>query len=157
MTTMRTGYTYNPIENTLTLTEAFAKRAGILHSDEYEIVRKLRMDNPGMTIHKADKKSTKHSPMKLSFKQMEEYIGKCRDAETRLARFEQVKGLSKIQPSPYKYVKTWFLDNYANYSEQPVFDADNFVIVKTKSQMEDEVAAPKEVTEENAQTIELVA
>ena len=48
--------------------------------------------------------------------------------------------LSKIQKSPYNYVKTWFLDNYANYSEQPVFDEDGYVVVKTKAEMENEEA-----------------
>ena len=43
-------------------------------------------------------------------------------------------------------MKTWFLNNYANYSEQPTFDADGFVIVKTKSEMEAEMQA-----KENAQ------
>ena len=75
---------------------------------------------------------------------MGEFIAKCRDAEARTARFEQVKALSKVQPSPYAYVKTWFLDNYANYSEQPEFDADGFVIVKTKSEMEANAKAKAE-------------
>ena len=30
------------------------------------------------------------------------------------------------------------MDNYANYSEQPVFDEDGFVAVKTKAEMEAE-------------------
>ena len=78
---------------------------------------------------------------------MGEFIAKCRDAEARTARFEQIKALSKVQPSPYAYVKTWFLDNYANYSEQPEFDADGFVIVKTKSEMEAEAKATAETEE----------
>ena len=36
------------------------------------------------------------------------------------------------------YVKTWFMDNYANYYEQPVFDEDGFVVVKTKAEMDAE-------------------
>ena len=35
-------------------------------------------------------------------------------------------------------MKEWFLTNYANYSENPVFDEEGFVIVKTKAQMEQE-------------------
>jgi hypothetical protein len=80
-------------------------------------------------------------PLKLSFKQMGDFIAKCRNAEERKVRFEQVKALSKVQPSPYAYVKTWFLNNYANYSEQPEFDAEGFVIVKTKAEMEAKGAA----------------
>ena len=149
-----TGYTYDALNDTLTITEAFAKRASVLHSAEYELIREFRATHPGRPINLADKKSTNNRPLKLSFKQMGEFIAKCRDAKERTARFEQVKALSKVQPSPYAYVKTWFLDNYANYSEQPEFDVDGFVIVKTKSEMEAEAKAAAEnketVTEHQA-------
>ena len=139
-----TGYTYDALEDALIITESFAKRASVLHSAEYEIIREFRATHPGRPINLAEKKTSNNRPLKLSFKQMGEFIAKCRDAEARTARFEQVKALSKVQPSPYAYVKTWFLDNYANYSEQPEFDADNFVIVKTKSEMEAEAKAKAE-------------
>lgn len=142
-----TGYTYDALEDALIITESFAKRASVLHSAEYEIIREFRATHPGRPINLADKKTSNNRPLKLSFKQMGEFIAKCRDAEARTARFEQVKALSKVQPSPYAYVKTWFLDNYANYSEQPEFDADGFVIVKTKSEMEAEVKAAAETEE----------
>ena len=154
-----TGYTYDALNDTLTITEAFAKRASVLHSAEYEIIREFRATHPGRPINLADKKASNNRPLKLSFKQMGEFIAKCRDAEARTARFEQVKALSKVQPSPYAYVKTWFLDNYANYSEQPEFDADGFVIVKTKSEMEAEakVKAENKVEENENQAAEAVA
>ena len=154
-----TGYTYDALNDALTITEAFAKRASVLHSAEYEIIREFRATHPGRPINLADKKASNNRPLKLSFKQMGEFIAKCRDAEARTARFEQVKALSKVQPSPYAYVKTWFLDNYANYSEQPEFDADGFVIVKTKSEMEAEakVKAENKVEENENQAAEAVA
>ena len=139
-----TGYTYDALEDALIITESFAKRASVLHSAEYEIIREFRATHPGRPINLAEKKTSNNRPLKLSFKQMGEFIAKCRDAEALTARFEQVKALSKVQPSPYAYVKTWFLDNYANYSEQPEFDADGFVIVKTKSEMEAEAKAKAE-------------
>lgn len=154
-----TGYTYDALEDTLIITEAFAKRASVMHSAEYEIILEFRATHPGRPINLADKKTSNNRPLKLSFKQMGAFIAKCRDAEARTARFEQIKALSKVQPSPYAYVKTWFLDNYANYSEQPEFDADNFVIVKTKSEMEAEVkaAAVNEVTMTEHQAAKAVA
>ena len=142
-----TGYTYDALNDSLTITEAFAKRASVMHSAEYEIILEFRATHPGRPINLADKKTSNNRPLKLSFKQMGEFIAKCRDAEARTARFEQIKALSKVQPSPYAYVKTWFLDNYANYSEQPEFDDDNFVIVKTKSEMEAEAKATAETEE----------
>ena len=154
-----TGYTYDALNDSLTITEAFAKRASVMHSAEYEIILEFRATHPGRPINLADKKTSNNRPLKLSFKQMGEFIAKCRDAEARTARFEQIKALSKVQPSPYAYVKTWFLDNYANYSEQPEFDIDGFVIVKTKSEMEAEAKAKAEnkVEENENQAAEAVA
>ena len=154
-----TGYTYDALEDTLIITESFAKRASVLHSAEYEIIREFRTTHPGRPINLADKKTSNNRPLKLSFKQMGDFIAKCRNAEERKVRFEQVKALSKVQPSPYAYVKTWFLDNYANYSEQPEFDADGFVIVKTKSEMEANAKAKAEnkVEENENQAAEAVA
>ena len=142
------GYSYDAISNTLTMTAAFAKNASQLNTAEYNIVRQLRNDNPGMKIEKSAAKAPANRPLNITFAKMEEYIKNCRDGETRLEAFKKVKSLSKIQSSPYQYVRTWFLENYANYSEQPTFDADGFVIVKTKSEME----AEKKAQEESAAT-----
>ncbi len=69
---------------------------------------------------------------------MKQFIQQCRDSKERLEIFDRVYALSKAQRSPYHYMKMWFLDNYANYSEKPEFDEKGFVIVKTKAQMEEE-------------------
>jgi len=133
---MKTNYSYNAITNTLTVSAAFLKNASNLHSKEYEIIRTLRADHGEITIVTEERR--KSASRAMTFKQMEMHIKQCRDSEKRLEAFEKVKALSKIQRSPYKYVKTWFMDNYANYSEQPVFDEDGFVVVKTKTEMEAE-------------------
>ena len=133
-----TGYSFDPIENVLTCSESFLKKASRLNSPEYNVLKQFRAEIPGR-------------PLNITFAKMEEYIKNCRDGETRLEAFKKVKSLSKIQSSPYQYVRTWFLDNYANYSEQPTFDADGFVIVKTKSEMEAEKKAQEEA--EAAQTV----
>ena len=150
------GYSYDAISNTLTMTAAFAKNASQLNTAEYNIVRQLRNDNPGMKIEKSAAKAPANRPLNITFAKMEEYIKQCRDSKDRLEAFKKVKSLSKIQASPYKYVKTWFLNNYANYSEQPEFDEDGFVIVKTKSQMEAEKAAA-EAQEQSVETLKTEA
>jgi len=147
------GYSYDPITNSLTMTAAFAKKASQLNTAEYNIVRQLRNDNPGMKIEKSAAKSPSNRPLNITFAKMEEYIKQCRDSKDRLEAFKKVKALSKIQASPYKYVKTWFLNNYANYSEQPEFDADGFVIVKTKSQVEAEKKAAAEAQEQSYEEV----
>lgn len=147
------GYSYDAISNTLTMTAAFAKKASQLNTAEYTIVRQLRNDNPGMKIEKSAAKTPANRPLNITFAKMEEYIKQCRDSKDRLEAFKKVKALSKIQASPYKYVKTWFLNNYANYSEQPEFDADGFVVVKTKSQMEAEKKAAAEAQEQSFEEV----
>lgn len=147
------GYSYDAISNTLTMTAAFAKKASQLNTSEYNIVRQLRNDNPGMKIEKSAAKAPANRPLNITFAKMEEFIKQCRDSKDRLEAFKKVKSLSKIQASPYKYVKTWFLNNYANYSEQPEFDADGFVVVKTKSQMEAEKKAAAEAQEQSFEDV----
>lgn len=151
------GYSYDPIDNALTMTAAFAKKASQLNTAEYHIVRQLRNDNPGMKIKKADSKASTNRPLNITFAKMEGFIAQCRDSKDRLEAFKKVKTLSKIQTSPYKYVKTWFLNNYANYSEQPEFDADGFVVVKTKSQMEAEKKAATEAQEQGVEEVQTEA
>jgi len=138
------GYNFDIVSNTLTASAAFLKKASQLNTPEYATVKQLRADNPGMAIVKAEKRSYENRPVNITFKKMEEFIGLCADSEERLKEFAKVKALSKIQASPYKYVKTWFLDNYANYSDQPEFDAQGFVIVKTREELEAELLATKE-------------
>ena len=145
-----TGYSFDPITNVLTCSESFLKKASRLNSPEYLVLKQFRAEIPGLKIEKGEKKSG-NRPLNITFAKMEAYIKNCRDGETRLEAFKKVKSLSKIQSSPYQYVRTWFLDNYANYSEQPTFDADGFVIVKTKSEMEAEKKAQEEA--EAAQTV----
>lgn len=147
------GYSYDAISNTLTMTAAFAKKASQLNTPEYHIVRQLRNDNPGMKIEKSAAKTPANRPLNITFAKMEEFIKQCRDSKDRLEAFKKVKTLSKIQASPYKYVKTWFLNNYANYSEQPAFDADGFVVVKTKSQVEAEKKAAAEAQEQSFEEV----
>ena len=145
-----TGYSFDPITNVVTCSESFLKKASRLNSPEYLVLKQFRTEIPCLKIEKGEKKNG-NRPLNITFAKMEEYIKNCRDGETRLEAFKKVKSLSKIQSSPYQYVRTWFLDNYANYSEQPTFDADGFVVVKTKSEIEAEKKAQEEA--EAAQTV----
>ena len=132
-----TSYNFDAINTVLTITKDFARKASQLNSPEYKTMLQLRRDYPNLEIVMREG-TKKQAASGISFKQMEEFIKQCRDSESRMGTYERVKALSRVQRSPYKYVKNWFLTNYANYSENPVFDEDGFVIVKTKAQMEQE-------------------
>lgn len=119
------GYTFNALNNTLTISASFAKKASKVGSLEYNIILKLRKDFPDLTIQQEAKKEGKKG---LTFGQMEDFIALHRNAEELTALFNKVCKLSRVQPMPYKYVKTWFEDRFPYYSDQPTFDADGFVI-----------------------------
>ena len=44
-----------------------------------------------------------------------------KNADELLAQFKVVKECSKQQPSPYKFVKDWFEDQFPKYKELPDF------------------------------------
>ena len=135
---MKTNYNYDAITNTLTFDKAFKAAASKLGSPEYKIVLALRKDNPDMQIKLVNDNQKKNAGPRLSYNQMKQFISMCHDAVERMATYERVYALSQVQRSPYHYMKAWFLDNYANYSDKPEFDTDGFVIVKTKAQLEAE-------------------
>lgn len=122
---MTNGYTFNPITNTLTISAAFAKKASKVGSPEYCIILKLRNDFEKLNIVQEQKKEGKKS---VTYAQMEEFISMHRNSAELKATFEKVKKLSRIQPMPYKYVKTWFDNRFPYYSDQPTFDEDHYVI-----------------------------
>ena len=125
MNTKKIGYTYNPTTNTLTMTAAFSKKAGMLNTPEYRIVKQLRADNPNLVVEKRTS-NAKHHSNGIKYAEMEAYIGKCRNSKQYLSLLATVKELSKGQPNPYRYVREWFEKNFTNYAE-PVFDAEGFI------------------------------
>lgn len=151
---MKMGYVYDVLNNTLTCSTAFLKKASVLNTPEYLILKQLRADNPDMTITVAEKKSRRKSTPDITFEKMKGFISQCADSVERLKVFNSVCTLAKVQSSPYAYVKKWFLENYANYTEQPQLDKNGFVIPKTRKEMEAEKKAREEArpqTQEQAE------
>ena len=118
-------YTFDPFNATLTISASFAKKASKVGSPEYEMILKLRKDFPTLTIKQEAKREGKKC---LNYKKMAEFISMHRNSKELLALFEKVKKLSHVQPMPYKYVETWFNNNFPYYSDQPTFDADGYVV-----------------------------
>ena len=122
---MTNGYNFDALTNTLTISASFAQKASKVGSLEYNVILKLRRDFPNLTIQQEEKREGKKS---VTFAQMEGFIALTRNAKEMLVQFERVKKLSRVQPMPYKYVKTWFENRFPYYSEQPTFDADGYVV-----------------------------
>ena len=144
------GYNYDALNNTLTISASFAKKASKVGSPEYCVILKLRRDFPNLTIQQEEKREGKKS---ITFAQMEGFIALHRDADALKAQFEKVKKLSRVQPMPYKYVKTWFENRFPYFSEQPTFDTDGYVIdpvtMKNMKDMVQEVATANQIQQGN--------
>ena len=148
MTKKFAGARYDALTHTLYLTDAFLKKASVPGSSEYNYIREARQD-ASLKIEK-ETKSKKTAPKIITFKQMEAYIALFDDAnKTMHANFEKIKAMSKIQTSPYKYVKTWFEATFPHYKEQVTFDekgnmtyvGDTDKAVETVPQVAEKIAA----------------
>ena len=140
---MSNSYSFDHITNTLTVTAAFLKKAGILNSAEYKIIKDFRADNPDMKIVKAEssKKNVKHH---IKMAQMVQFITvwDSKNKTTYLDQYETVKALSKIQASPYKYVEVWFQKTFPNWQNQVDFNNDGTMSFVTKSDEQKKTDAP---------------
>ena len=134
------NYNYDVLNNTLTVSEKFLKAAGKYNSAEYNVVKQLRADNPNMQI--VVEKKQKSAQKNLTFKQMEGFM-KVVDAD-RLPLFEKVKAISRVQPSPYHYVKTWFENQFPHYNEQITMDENGKVQFVKKDEAKVSAATPAE-------------
>lgn len=122
---MMNGYKFDIATETLTISASFAKKASCIGSPEYNLIVKMRQDHPELKIINKEKKNGKK---KVCYAQMEDFIKMHRNAKELLATFERVKKLSRIQPMPYKYVKSWFDNRFPYYSDEPNFDNEGYMI-----------------------------
>lgn len=114
------GYEVNFIEEKILLSKKFAKAASILDSEEYKLLKRLREENPGFKTELREIKTnaSQNRHRNLSYPNMRKFIALLEGENSpSLKELEKVEALSKTQPGPYAYVKTWFLKKYPNYQE----------------------------------------
>ena len=114
------GCSYNPITNTLSLSEAFIKKASRMGTAEYKMVVQYQKDHPGLEIVEL-KKDNEYKRDAVTYTRMEQTIMRCRDSEARMKQYERMRTWAEIQDAPFLKLKAWFLNNYANYDsmEEP--------------------------------------
>lgn len=132
---MKNNYKVDYAKNTITITKDFAKKANIIDSVEYKILRKLQKDFPNFTITQrtATVSTTKKTHKGLTLDRMEKYIRTFEEASD-LKIFKKVKEyntdyrennsgeLSEI--INYGKVKAWFIGKYPEYEEtEKMFEA----------------------------------
>lgn len=116
----KSGYTVDHVQNTITITKAFATRAADITTEEYKTFLQLRADLPGYKILRrtADIKKAKETHKGLSIEYMERCISTITHGDKdALDAFKAVKEYFKGQPAYYAKVKAWFLNKYSNYTE----------------------------------------
>lgn len=141
MSTYSRGYSYNPINNTLSLSATFIKKASRLGTEEYNIVLQYQKDHPKLTIAEMEKKPSEHKRESITYARMEGVINHCRDKEVRMAQYKRMRTLAEMQDAPFHKLKVWFLTNYANYDSMDDVDDEGFFLPKTKEQVMSEKKA----------------
>ena len=103
------NYTVDFATETIIVSKKFLKEAGIFGSPAYNKLKDIRRDNPTfpIVVREIKKKENKKSYRNLTVDNMKTFIENCmedgRPLKDRLAEFETVKALSKVQSSPYSY------------------------------------------------------
>ena len=109
-------YDIDYINETITLTAAFLRKASTLGTPEYKEMIELRRSLPGFQFVKAEAaKKTANKNKNLTYQNMREYIANSAESKKAAALLDEMKkveGLSKIQSNPYKYVQAWFLKQF---------------------------------------------
>ena len=116
---INTHYNYDAINNALTVSSEFLKRAGKLGSPEFQMIQKYRHTCPGIEITEGviAKKSKSHVKKHFTYEEMENFFKTyyaANDSETSKEfeeiqdEFKKIKALSALAKSPYKAVSKWF-------------------------------------------------
>ena len=110
------GYEINHGEKTIIVTKKFLKEAGIIGSDAYNDLARVRKDLPDFQIipREIKEKKGKRTYGDLTYDRMKDFIMdyEGENSFAVLAEYERVKQLSKAHSGPYAYVKKWFLNRY---------------------------------------------
>ena len=110
---MKTGYNFDQTTNTVTISSSFAKKASQVGTPEYDILLKLRKDNPNLKIEK----EVKTGKPQLTYKTMEEFINLHHNKVELKKAFENAKTLSRFHSMPFSFVKAWFEKTFPYFKD----------------------------------------
>lgn len=110
------NYTIDIMNSTIILSKAFYKRAtSNVNNPEYTELKTLMTDyhDYKIQLREIKKNPSKKTNRNLTYGNMKKYINEIAKAD--LDEFEKVKNTSCVFPSPYAYVKEWFINKYPAY------------------------------------------
>ena len=161
-------YRVNFEEQTITITNGFAKKLNNPTSDEYKLIKTLTQDFPSLEIvHQTHRSSAKYVNQQgeklncnqfknLTFKNMETFISGLPNSEEYKEVYEFAKDYAGIiQTNKYTLVRRWFVAQFPDFRKNSVFYKKNppaiidFFEVAEKVQQETEARkAEKEAKKE---------
>ena len=122
------GYKIDFTTGNITMTKAFAKRAGVYDTPEYNILTALQRDFPNIRpIIKAPPKRKRAD--NLTYSMMISFIECQRDSDILLKQFNMAKDIAKGQGgNSYQNTKRWFLQTFPDYKDIPKFNTNGDLI-----------------------------
>lgn len=114
--------TIDLINQTITISKAFYKKASTYGTAEYELLRDAIQQNHGFTI--VFKTVEKKSYNGLTFKRMEDYIKTQTNSEANLKAFVDVQRIAEAKGGKYPLTKKWFLKTFPEYALNEVSDSE---------------------------------
>ena len=116
-----TGIKVDYINKKIILTKAYVKAMENLSSEEFNTFCALTERFPKFEVlgrtHRRPNKPNKNK--NLTYEKMERYIRVFDNADELLTDFYVALEQSKVQPSPYHFVRDWFVRQFPNYKEIP--------------------------------------
>ena len=130
----KNGYKILFATNTVIMNYKFAAAAAEYGTKEYNILRGIRADFPGMAevVMSGREQKSPRPNTRLTYENMEKFIEVQEDSETLLDVFETVKAASQASKSPYKYVCDWFKEQFPDYQKKVVFKDGKLTVVEDK-------------------------
>ena len=125
------GYSIDYVTNTVTMTKKFQREASEVGTQAYKDLKEIRRDFPHMRLVVKPTPRKKTSSVRLTYSHMWNYIACLPDSQKWQEQFEQVRRLSRSQPSAYHYVVNWFMNTFPGYSDCPTFDERGKLIYKS--------------------------
>ena len=134
------GYEIDFTTNTLYMNYKFANAAKDVFSKEYEIYQKICNDfqNIKVIVRAGRKTKTCNANKRLTYANMESYIKVQDNADELMAAFVIAKEESKNKPSPYAFVRDWFVKQFPNYKECKILKDDNIISFAEAAPQENE-------------------
>ena len=131
----REGYKILFNENTVIMNHKFAAAAAKYGTKENDLMKKIRTDFPGMKelIVSGREQTKARANSRLTYENMETYIGVYENAEELLEVFTTVKAASTALANPYKYVSDWFKAQFPDYKKPLVFKDGKLVAAPEKA------------------------